>query len=112
MMARPKTKARIKAEPSSGNVFRDLGLDNPELLLAKATLIVEIHSTMKERHLTDSAAAKVLGAAPKDVDALLRGDVEDRYPIRKLASILHILNQVERAGNGRATRPENAKIKR
>ena len=109
---KPRRNVTIKLEESCGNVFRDLGLENPELLLAKATLIVEIHSTIKERRLTDAAAAGELGIKPADVNALVRGDVEDRYSIRQLASILHSLNQVGPAGNGRATRPENSKIKR
>jgi predicted XRE-type DNA-binding protein len=71
-----------------------LGLENPELLLVKSTLIVEIHRTMEEFRLTDLAVGNLLGIAANDVDALLRGDVEDRYSIRQLASMLHTLNEV------------------
>src|SRR5579862_4458088 len=98
MMARAKGKTRITVERSCGNVFRDLGLENPELLLVKSTLIVEIHRTMEERCLTEAAAANSLGVTPRKVDELLRGDVEDRYSIRQLASMLHVLNEYE---NGR-----------
>src|ERR1019366_1892296 len=91
---KPKGKTRIKVERSCGNVFRDLGLENPELLLVKSTLIVEIHRTMEEFRLTDLAVGNLLGIAANDVDALLRGDVEDRYSIMQLASMLHTLNEV------------------
>jgi predicted XRE-type DNA-binding protein len=109
---KPKGKTKIKVERSCGNVFRDLGLENPELLLAKSTLIVEIHRTMEELPLTDAAAAKVLGITPDDVDAVLRGDVEDRYSIRQLASMLHTLNEVGAERTDRAKMDKNSKIKR
>jgi predicted XRE-type DNA-binding protein len=108
---KPKSKTRIKVEPSCGNVFRDLGLENPELLLAKATLIVEIHSTIEERRLTNAVAAGELGITPEDVIELLRGDVEDRYSIRQLASMLHILNEFKIDRTDRAKMDKNAKVK-
>jgi predicted XRE-type DNA-binding protein len=109
---KPKGKKRVKIEPSCGNVFRDLGLENPELLLVKATLIVEIRASMEELHLTDSAAANVLGITRDDVDALLRGDVEDRYSIRQLASMLHNLNEANNHRTDRAEMAANSKGKR
>jgi predicted XRE-type DNA-binding protein len=109
---KPKGKTRIKVEESCGNVFRDLGLENPELLLVKATLISEIRTTMEERHLTDAAAAKAMGITPDDLDALLRGDVEDRYSIRQLASMLHTINEVAPDETDRAKMAKNSKIKR
>ena len=90
---KPKSKTKIKVEKSCGNVFRDLGLDNPELLLVKSTLISEIRTVMEERRLADPAAARTLGITPDGVYALLRGDVDDRYSIRQLASMLHTLGE-------------------
>jgi predicted XRE-type DNA-binding protein len=110
-MDKPKGKSR-KVEESCGNVFRDLGLENPELLLVKSTLIVEIRASMEELHPTDSAAAKVLGITPDSVDALLRGDVEDRHWIRQLASMLHALNEPGTDRTNRAKAAKNPKIKR
>jgi predicted XRE-type DNA-binding protein len=109
---KPKGKTRIKVERSCGNVFRDLGLENPELLLVKSTLIVEIRATMEELHLTDEAAAKVLEITPDDVYALLRGDVDDRYSIRQLASMLHTLNEADNHRTDRAQAAENSKGRR
>jgi predicted XRE-type DNA-binding protein len=106
-----KAKKRIRFERSCGNVFRDLGFENPELLLVKSTLIVEIHRTIEERNMTDAAAADVLGIAPAEVDSLLRGDVEDRYSIRQLASILHTLGESD-SSHGTAKGTGNAKLRR
>ena len=39
---RKKADAPVVIEPSSGNVFADLGLKNPEELLAKAELVQRI----------------------------------------------------------------------
>jgi predicted XRE-type DNA-binding protein len=46
---------------SSGNVFADLGLDDPDLLLAKADLAIAITGIIRERGLTQAAAARALG---------------------------------------------------
>ena len=43
-----------KLQPSSGNVFKDLGLENPEELKIKSGLVYRIASLIKERKLTAS----------------------------------------------------------
>lgn len=78
-----KSRTQIKVEESSGNVFRDLGLENPELLLAKSTIIVDIHSLLNEHGLTDEAAARLIGITADDLDRIIRGDL-DRYSKREL----------------------------
>lgn len=65
----------IKATPSSGNVFADLGLDNPEERLAKAELAVRIAAAIEARKLTQRAAAKVLGVDQPKISRLLRGQL-------------------------------------
>lgn len=44
----------ITAETSSGNVFADLGFDNPEEELLKAKLAREIRTIIKRRRLTQA----------------------------------------------------------
>src|SRR5271154_383481 len=51
----------IKVEVGSGNVFADLGLPNPEESLAKAELASRIGEVIRQRRLTQAAAAEVLG---------------------------------------------------
>jgi predicted XRE-type DNA-binding protein len=63
----------VSIEESSGNVFADLGLENPEELLAKAQLVQRISDIISERKLTQARAAKLLGIDQPKVSALLRG---------------------------------------
>jgi predicted XRE-type DNA-binding protein len=56
-------------EKSSGNVFADLGLPNSEQEMLKAKLTVEIYRLIKERKLTQTKAAAVLGTTQAQVSA-------------------------------------------
>ena len=58
---------------SSGNVFRDLGISNPEEALAKAELAAKIATLIESKGLTQVSAAKLLGIDQPKVSALLRG---------------------------------------
>ncbi len=53
-------KKNLDYEISSGNVFADIGLPNAEELLAKADLISQINDLIKQKKLTQVAAAKLL----------------------------------------------------
>lgn len=57
----------------SGNVFADLGLPHPEELQTRAELTRLIHNWIKERGLTQTAAAKLLGLKQPDVSQLMAG---------------------------------------
>src|SRR5882672_1807143 len=59
-------------EKSSGNVFTDLGLPNSEQELLKARLTVQIYRLIKERGLTQTKAAELLGTTQGQVSALMR----------------------------------------
>ena len=58
---------------SSGNVFVDLEVDEPEEMLAKAELARRIGTIIKGRRLTQAQAATLLGLDQPKVSALLRG---------------------------------------
>ncbi len=79
-------------EPSSGNVFADLGLPNPEELLAKATLAHRIHVLLAERKLTQRKAARILGIDQPKVSALIRGRLEG-FSLERLCRFLNLLGQ-------------------
>jgi predicted XRE-type DNA-binding protein len=66
-------KTRIEAEESSGNVFADLGLPNPEQELMKARLTLQIHRVIKARKLTQARAGTLLGIPQPHVSDLMRG---------------------------------------
>jgi predicted XRE-type DNA-binding protein len=68
--------APVSIEESSGNVFADLGLKNPEELLAKAQLVQRVADIISERKLTQARAAKLLGIDQPKVSALLTGKLE------------------------------------
>jgi predicted XRE-type DNA-binding protein len=59
-------------EKSSGNVFADLGLPNSGQEILKAKLTVEIYRLVKERKLTQTKAAALLGTTQAQVSALMR----------------------------------------
>jgi predicted XRE-type DNA-binding protein len=69
----------IKFEESSGNVFADIGLSNPEERLAKAELAIRISQAIKARRLTQAGAAQLLKIDQPKISRLLRGQLS-RFP--------------------------------
>lgn len=76
--------------PSSGNVFADLGIPNPEQYLAKAELAAKIFIIVKRRRLTQAATAEILGINQPKVSALLRGRL-DGFSTDRLFRFLNAL---------------------
>jgi predicted XRE-type DNA-binding protein len=68
-----KTKEHPEVEPSSGNVFADLGFPDPEEALLKAQLAGRILQFVRERKLTQVKVAALLGIDQPKVSHLLRG---------------------------------------
>jgi predicted XRE-type DNA-binding protein len=77
---------------SSGNVFADLGLPNPEEALAKAELAQKIIVLIRKRGLTQIQAAKVLGVDQPKVSALTRGQLSG-FSLERLMRFLLRLGQ-------------------
>ena len=67
---RPAAPGKVAA--SSGNVFRDLGLSNPEQEMMKTRLTLQIYRIIRERGLTQAHAAKLLGIKQPHVSLLMR----------------------------------------
>jgi predicted XRE-type DNA-binding protein len=61
-------------ESGPGNVFADLGLPDAGEHLIKAGLVVQIDRTIRRRHLTQAAAAQLMGIDQPKVSA--KGPVE------------------------------------
>ena len=57
----------------SGNIYADLGFEEPELEQIKANLARQIAAIVKARGLTQVQAAGILGIDQPKVSALLRG---------------------------------------
>ena len=64
-------------ERGSGNVFADLGLAAPDEHLLKAELVGRIDDIVRERGITGTEAARLLGLSRRDVSRLLRGDFRE-----------------------------------
>jgi predicted XRE-type DNA-binding protein len=75
---------------SSGNVFADLGLPNPEEMLAKAELAIKIAEILRQRRLTQVQAAAMLGVDQPKVSALIRGRLSG-FSIERLLRFLLLL---------------------
>jgi predicted XRE-type DNA-binding protein len=63
----------IKFEVGSGNVFADLGLQNPEEHLAKAELASRINDAIRKLRLTQASTGERLGIDQPKVSRLMRG---------------------------------------
>ena len=57
---------------SSGNIFTDAGLPNPDDYLARAKLLSYVVSEINRRSLSQDQAARLLGAPQSHVRLLLR----------------------------------------
>jgi predicted XRE-type DNA-binding protein len=83
---------RIEVEKSSGNVFADLGLPNPEQELLKAHLTLQIYKIIKERGLRQAEAGKILGIKQPHVSALMRNR-SGNFSVARLMEFLTALGQ-------------------
>jgi predicted XRE-type DNA-binding protein len=83
---------RLKIEKSSGNVFADIGLPNPEEHLVKAKLVVKIDALMKKQKLKQIDAATLLGVTQPDISKMLRGDFR-QFSVERLMRFLVALGQ-------------------
>jgi predicted XRE-type DNA-binding protein len=76
---------------STGNVFRDMGMADAEERLAKAELARVIRKVIRERGLTQTQAADLLGVAQPDVSDLVRGKLS-RFSMERLERLLNALD--------------------
>jgi predicted XRE-type DNA-binding protein len=85
-------KTKTKSTKSSGNVFADLGLPNPEQELLKARLTLQIYKLVKERGLTQAQAGDLLGIKQPHVSALMRNRAGN-FSVGRLMEFLTALGQ-------------------
>jgi predicted XRE-type DNA-binding protein len=87
-----KNHPRIHVTESSGNVFADLGLPNPEQELLKARLTLQIYLILKDSGLTQVAMAKILGVRQPQVSLLMRNR-SGNFSVGRLIEFLTALRQ-------------------
>jgi len=76
----------------SGNVFRDIGLEDADLLQAKADLVHRISEILNQRKLTQVRAAMILGINQPKISELLGGRIEG-FSLDRLTKFLNALDQ-------------------
>jgi len=100
-MKKKKIKSPVKAstvtrqskfEQSSGNVFADLNLPNPEEALAKAELARQINNIIKKKKFTQEKAALMLGIDQPKISALASGKLSG-FSLERLFRFLNALGQ-------------------
>ena len=79
-------------ERGSGNVFADLDYPNPEEALAKSRLTRVIAEILKQRGLTQTQAAELLGIDQPKVSRLVRGQFRD-FSLERLIQFLGALDR-------------------
>jgi len=90
-MMESKKDKKLEITQSSGNVFSDLGLPNPEKHLAKVELAHQINSIIEKRGLKQVEAAKILKIDQPKVSALSCGRLDD-FSIERLIGFLNKLD--------------------
>jgi predicted XRE-type DNA-binding protein len=82
----------VPLTPSSGNVFADLRLPDPDLLLVKAEFAIAITNIIRERGLTQPVAARELGVHQSRISAISRGRLDD-FSLERLMTFARRLGQ-------------------
>jgi len=86
-------------EAGSTNVYADLGYKNPEDMLVRAQLVSRITELLRERNITQTRVAALLGIPQPKLSELLRGQFRG-FSGRKLIGCLTRLGQAK-SGLGR-----------
>lgn len=76
----------------SGNVFADLGLENPDSERLKADLVLVIGDRIEELGLSQTKAAHLIGLSQPDVSKLLRGRTGG-YSLDRLLGFIRALGR-------------------
>ena len=83
---------KIEVEYGSGNVFRDLGFADADVMQAKTTLASRIIRTLDTKKLSVRAAQKLTGFDAGDFSRIRNASL-DRFSLERLISILGALDE-------------------
>ena len=72
----------IRVQASSGNVFADLGLENPDELLVKAELARKISKIITQQKMSQAEVAELLGVDQPKISALINGKLSGFSTVR------------------------------
>lgn len=99
-----KQDEKLAITPSSGNVFADIGIANPERHFAKAELAHQINRIIEKRGLKQAEAAAILTINQPKISALSCGHLAG-FSVERLIGFLNKLDHdveivvKKRAGN-------------
>jgi predicted XRE-type DNA-binding protein len=103
-----KRSSKRKALPShdmgTGNVYGDLGINDPEGMLVKAQLVAKIAEILAEHGYTQTRAADILGVPQPKLSKILRGQfrgVSERKLMDCLAKLGRDVDIVVHRASGR-----------
>src|SRR5258706_13955642 len=88
----PERKTKSEVVPSSGNVFADLGVTNPEEKQTKVRLAVAINQIIQGRRLSQTAAARRLRVNQPKVSALSNYQL-DGFSVERLMNFVTALDR-------------------
>ena len=84
---------KTKITKGSNNIFADLGVKNPEEMLAKSQLAAAIIQVIEKRKLTQKKAAELLGTDQSHISRLKHGRELRRFTFDTLLSWLNKLDR-------------------
>jgi len=87
-----KNEKGHKTIKSGGNVFEDLGLPHSKERLAKAQLAFQISEAIKNRHLSQTDAAKLLCIDQPKISAIINGRLSG-FSLERLIQFLNLLDR-------------------
>src|SRR5215831_9250477 len=90
--AKKTSKREAHVTESSGNIFANLGLPNPEQELLKAQLTLQIYTILKNSSMTQIEIAKILSVQQPQVSLLIRNRASN-FSIKRLMEFLTALHQ-------------------
>ena len=101
----------VEITASSGNVFADLGLADPDERQLKAQLAFQIQRFIEQKGWTQAQAAAVIGLVQPKVSLLLRGQLAG-FSVQRLLTILQRLgHDVEVRISAEEHAPEEARLR-
>jgi predicted XRE-type DNA-binding protein len=102
----------IEVTESSGNVFADLGLPDADELYAKSLLSILIARTIRDRGITQTEAARLLGTTQPKISDLFRGRLSG-FSLERLFRFLNALGKsvrIQVSESGSPVEPADTRV--
>jgi predicted XRE-type DNA-binding protein len=84
-------KTKTKIQKSTGNIFKDLGYENPEETLSKVKMAIKINEIIAQKGYKQKKAAEILKIDQPKISALKNGRLRG-FSFERLLFFLDALN--------------------